>query len=144
MCPVHSSCELIVAFAVQLKMMMGLLEDEDPALHKHLVEQQVDPEFFALKWFGTLFTQTLVLPDLIRFWDTMFCTDHGHRQEYFVAATVACVLLANNDGLLLYSEFPNILRNLQRNLTITDADKFARLAHLVFCKHSREIHMYPI
>ena len=73
---------------VQLKMMMGLLEVEDPVLSNHLVEHDIDPEFFALKWFGTLFTQTLLLPDVIRFWDTMFCAEPGHRQEYFVAATV--------------------------------------------------------
>jgi hypothetical protein len=59
-----------------------------------------------------------VLPDLIRFWDTLFSVECGERQAFFVAASVACVLVANNEGLLVYNDFADIMRNLQRGLQV--------------------------
>jgi hypothetical protein len=59
-----------------------------------------------------------VLPDLIRFWDTLFSVESGDRQTFFVAATVACVLVANNEGLLVYNDFADIMRYLQRGLQV--------------------------
>jgi hypothetical protein len=59
-----------------------------------------------------------VLPDLIRFWDTLWSVESGDRQTFFVAATVACVLVANNEGLLVYNDFADIMRNLQRGLQV--------------------------
>lgn len=59
-----------------------------------------------------------MLPDLIRFWDTLWSVESGDRQTFFVAATVACVLVANNEGLLVYNDFADIMRNLQRGLQV--------------------------
>jgi hypothetical protein len=46
--------------AGQLRMMMPLLQAVDPPLCEHLSTLGVNPTFYAIKWFGTLFTQTLV------------------------------------------------------------------------------------
>eukprot|EP00959_Pyramimonas_sp_CCMP1952_P469209 9494542-Pyramimonas_sp.AAC.1 len=77
--------------------MMVLLREEDPMLHTHLTEElRIEPCLFAFKWFGTLFTQTFVLPDLMRLWDSLVSVADSHRVEFFACLAVAFILLANS------------------------------------------------
>ena len=83
--------------AAQMARMMEVLREEDAVLHAHLTEELgIVPCLFAFKWFGTLFTQTFLLPDLMRLWDSLVSVADTHRVEFFVCLAVAFILLANS------------------------------------------------
>ncbi len=46
-----------------------LLAEVDPALSTALSELQLPPDFYALKWFITLFTYSLPIASVCRVWD---------------------------------------------------------------------------
>jgi hypothetical protein len=117
--------------------MMTLLDMEDPVLHEHLVDElDIEPCLFAIKWFRTLFTQTFLLPDLLRLWDTLFSVKDLYRVEYFVCITVAFILIANNDDQLLKSDQMRALQILQVTVgEVPDVNLLASLAYAIFIKH---------
>ncbi|KAJ4972322.1 hypothetical protein NE237_005421 [Protea cynaroides] len=54
-----------------------LLSTIDVSIHSHLVELEVEPQYFALRWFRVLFGREFLLEDLLIIWDEIFASDNS-------------------------------------------------------------------
>ncbi|RRT53522.1 hypothetical protein B296_00034289 [Ensete ventricosum] len=92
-----------------------LLSIMDPFLHAHLVELEVEPQYFALRWLRVLFGREFCLEDLLVIWDEMLSSSNGRLigddVEYnfkvlcsprgaFIAALAVSMLLYLRSSLL--------------------------------------------
>ncbi|CAD5181067.1 unnamed protein product [Musa acuminata subsp. malaccensis] len=92
-----------------------LLSIVDPFLHAHLVELEVEPQYFALRWLRVLFGREFCLEDVLVIWDEMFSSSNcrliGDDVEYnfkvlcsprgaFIAALAVSMLLYLRSSLL--------------------------------------------
>jgi len=61
--------------AIQLDgdILFGLLKQVAPAVHKHLLSQDIEPVLYMTEWFLCLFTRTLPWPSVLRVWDIFCC-----------------------------------------------------------------------
>ncbi|KAF6138403.1 hypothetical protein GIB67_032907 [Kingdonia uniflora] len=53
-----------------------LLSVTDSSLHSHLIELEVEPQYFALRWLRVLFGREFSLEDLLKVWDEIFVSDN--------------------------------------------------------------------
>lgn len=49
-----------------------VLQVVDPQVHRKLEDENVNPQFYALRWFMLLMCQDFEMPNCIRLWDTLF------------------------------------------------------------------------
>ncbi|URE31361.1 Homeobox domain [Musa troglodytarum] len=54
-----------------------LLSIVDSSLHSHLVELEVEPQYFALRWLRVLFGREFCLDDLLVIWDELFYSSNS-------------------------------------------------------------------
>lgn len=70
---------------------MKRLAAADPAVHAHLVEEQVDPQYFAFRWITVLFAHDIErLEEVQRVWDFLLGDPSGCKDAImrFCAALV--------------------------------------------------------
>lgn len=90
--------------------LMQLLKRVDFAVHKHLVDLDVNPQFFAMRWITTLLSRELMLPDTVRLWDSLFAD--ATRFDFLLQACCAMIVLQRKE--LLASDFSGCLQLLQK------------------------------
>ncbi|WOL19768.1 TBC1 domain family member protein [Canna indica] len=93
----------------------NLLSIVDFSLHNHLVELEVEPQYFALRWLRVLFGREFGLDDLLLIWDELFCFSNsrcldndvgckfkvlGSHRGAFIAALAVSMLLYQRSSLL--------------------------------------------
>ncbi|CAM9151203.1 unnamed protein product [Choristocarpus tenellus] len=86
------------------------LREHDPELADHLDNLELDPRYFALRWFTTLLCREFYLPDTIRLWDSLFAVA-GDRFRFLIFVFVA--LLMEQRVSLLSGDFASNLKLLQ-------------------------------
>ncbi|CAM6093523.1 unnamed protein product [Calypogeia fissa] len=81
----------------------------DITLYSHLVEIEVEPQFFALRWLRLLFGREFVLEDLLRIWDAIFEADntplyqHGGDDDSIMKISQRGALISSfSVSMLLY------------------------------------------
>eukprot|EP00941_MAST-03F_sp_MAST-3F-sp1_P001918 g1918.t1 len=93
----------------------ALLRQTHPRLWTHLSSLEIKPEFYAFRWFTTLCSRELQLPEVIRLWDTLFSEPRPKRfgkksfLYFFCIAMVSC-----RSEKLLEADFANCLKELQQ------------------------------
>ncbi|KAI4335367.1 hypothetical protein L6164_014017 [Bauhinia variegata] len=119
-----------------------LLSVVDSSLHSHLVELEVEPQYFALRWLRVLFGREFSLGHLLIIWDDIFAsdnrkvaknaddeTDYGFRilhspRGAFISAFAVAMLLQLRSSLLA-TENPTIC--LQRLLNFPENANIKKL-----------------
>ncbi|BFZ53232.1 hypothetical protein PYCC9005_000255 [Savitreella phatthalungensis] len=101
--------------AAVLAAFMARLEQHDGELHDRLIHQDIDPTYFAFRWFCCLFAQVFALPEVIRLWDSILAgkvTDtsllKGHALE------LACAMLVQVRERILRQDFAENVKMLQQ------------------------------
>lgn len=86
-----------------------LLERLIPEVARHLLELNVQPYYYAMKWVMLLFTQDFELPDIMRLWDSFLADEQ--RFQFFYYACIAMIDL--NKQAVLNGDFGEVLNVLQ-------------------------------
>ncbi|XP_062516273.1 TBC1 domain family member 13-like [Corticium candelabrum] len=90
--------------------MMLMLKEADFELWTALETKQLKPQFFAFRWLTLLLSQEFFLPDVIRFWDSLFADE----QQFQFLIHVCCAMLIVIREQLLEDDFATSLKLLQR------------------------------
>jgi len=69
-----------------------LLSLHDPEVASHLEEVGIHELFYAIRWLTTLLSREFLLPDTIRFWDSMFASTHKDNFLRYVCVTMAMMI----------------------------------------------------
>ena len=54
---------------------MMIIKFFDRDLFNHLVNEKVELQYFAFRWYTLFFTQEFEMPDILRLWDSLFSED---------------------------------------------------------------------
>tara|TARA_A100001015_G_C15004170_1_gene719931 strand:- start:82 stop:2214 length:2133 start_codon:yes stop_codon:yes gene_type:complete len=97
-----------------MDVLMALLERHDPELRAHIEANQIHPQFFALRWFTTLLSRELLLPDTVRLWDSLLADPHRFRPDAgSFLVQFCCAMLVFQRDALLAGDFAAIVKLLQ-------------------------------
>ena len=61
------------AIQIEGNILMGLLRKVSPAVHEHMIQQEVDPILFMQEWFLCAYSRTLPWSSVLRIWDMFMC-----------------------------------------------------------------------
>ncbi|PKU63913.1 uncharacterized protein LOC110113334 [Dendrobium catenatum] len=120
-----------------------LLSVVDSSLHSHLVDLEVEPQYFALRWLRVLFEREFSLNDLLVIWDELFSASNDscmENDEYqfrvlcsprgaFIAAMAVSMLLHVRSSLLATENATSCLQrllNFPRNINVMKLIEKAR------------------
>ncbi|KAJ8616951.1 hypothetical protein MRB53_013137 [Persea americana] len=123
-----------------------LLSIVDSSLHSHLVELEIEPQYFALRWLRVLFGREFSLEDLLIVWDEIFASCNtksllGTEDDYlnslmllssprgaFIAAIAVAMLLQVRSSLLATENATTCLQRLLNFPESVDVDKLIQKA----------------
>ncbi|CAM9438744.1 unnamed protein product [Chrysoparadoxa australica] len=108
-----------------------LLRINDRRLHARFQAQDLQPSFYAMRYFSTLLAREFVLPDTIRLWDSLFA-DGNHKR--FVCRLCVSMLIEQRVALLegdfaanmkLLQSYPptDVARLLERCLILREVER---------------------
>jgi hypothetical protein len=94
---------------LKLKKLSECLKVVDKDISAHFNKMQVDLNLFTFRWFVLLFTQDLILPDILRVWDLVLIEKDRFYNVYFLAIA----FITSNKEYLLKSDFTEIIMKMQ-------------------------------
>ena len=80
-----------------------LLRSKDPVLHKHLVECNIEPQIYCMRWLRLLFGREFHLQDLIILWDAIFA--YGRSLSFADYIAVVMLIYIREQRLLSITFF---------------------------------------
>ncbi|CEO98554.1 hypothetical protein PBRA_006668 [Plasmodiophora brassicae] len=97
-----------------MKQVYEILRELDPQLWLHLTSLGIEPAYYALRWFTTIFTREFSLPDSCRLWDTLFTMDQPEMIPYMQSFSCAMLISVRDSlfdrshdaALLLLQDYP--------------------------------------
>lgn len=98
-----------------------LLYNVDSSLHTHLVELEVEPQYFALRWLRVLFGREFSLEDLLVIWDEIF--SHENTKSSITVASESesnFSLLESPRGAFICAFAVSMILNLRSSLLATE------------------------
>lgn len=97
-----------------LSRFMDRLKVLDPELHTAMLNQQIEPAYYAFRWYCCMMAQEFTLPDVIRLWDSILAdraqpdpAKAGYQTDF------CCALLINVRSRLLEQSFADNIKMLQ-------------------------------
>lgn len=104
--------------AATLAAFMDRLKRFDRQIHDRLVSQEIDPTYFAFRWFCCLFAQVFSLPEVIRLWDSILTsrvtTEQDASLQRGFAMDFACAMIIHVRERLLAQDFADNVKMLQQ------------------------------
>lgn len=97
----------------RLKNLMLIIKFFDWELFNHLINEKVELQYFAFRWYTLFFTQEFEMPDILRLWDSLFCED---KFEFMNMLCTAIIKLKRQE--ILQSDFAGIMLTVQNFETI--------------------------
>lgn len=109
----------------KIKKFATMFRQIDKQLYDHIDEQNVQPNFYSLRWLMLMMAQEFELLNVIKVWDTLLADSQRWNFVYYIA--VAGVQLRRD--VIMKSEFSEIMEALQRNtgLEIDETDYIEKL-----------------
>ena len=59
----------------RLKKVFLKLKTQDKELYDHFIEEKIEIQYFAFRWYTLFLTQEFELPDILRLWDSILSTE---------------------------------------------------------------------
>ncbi|XP_074586913.1 uncharacterized protein LOC141842810 [Curcuma longa] len=98
-----------------------LLATVDSALHSHLVELGVEPQYFAMRWLRVLFGREFPLEDLLIMWDEIFSYPNNKNFPHKAnEVEFRCRILCSPRGAFILAMAVSVLLHLRSSLLATD------------------------
>lgn len=99
-----------LGIAGKVRSFATILKQIDPHVYNNLEEQQVNHQFYSLRWLMLLMCQEFNMPNVIILWDTLFSDP-----ERFNFLNYVCVALVQTKRkICLTGDFAECMENLQR------------------------------
>ena len=95
---------------------------------------KTDSFHFAMKWLNLFFSQQMIMPDVLRLWDIIFCDD----ERYYFVYIFSLAILEYYKKDILKKDFYEIVEKLQ-NINLENVEDILRVAWNIKKKHSKEI-----
>ena len=94
----------------------------------------MDSFHFAMKWLNLFFSQQMIMPDVLRLWDIIFCDD----ERYYFVFIFSLAILEYYKKDILKKDFYEIVEKLQ-NINLENVEDILKVAWNIKKKHSKEI-----
>ena len=95
----------------------ALLKEVDPLVHRNLHEQNVNHQFYALRWQMLLMCQEFDMSNVIVLWDALF----ADSERFQFLNYISCALVKTKRKECLHGDFAECMESLQRAAdSITD------------------------
>ncbi len=92
----------------RLKNLMMIIKFFDRDLFNHLVNEKVELQYFAFRWYTLFFTQEFEMPDILRLWDSLFSED---KFEFMNMICTAIIKMKRQE--ILQNDFAGIMLTIQ-------------------------------
>ena len=100
-----------------------------------LKKNNTDESFhFVMKWINLFFSQQMIMPDVLRLWDIIFCED----ERYYFVYIFSLAILEYNKKDILNKDYYEIIEKLQ-NINLGNVEEIIKIAWNIKKKHSKEI-----
>jgi hypothetical protein len=94
---------------VRLRKINEILKIIDKDLYNHFLNEKIELQFFAFRWYTLFFTQELELPEVLRLWDTILS-----EENIFDFMTFLCLaVIKQKRSELIAQDFSGIMTTLQ-------------------------------
>ncbi|TPX59646.1 hypothetical protein SpCBS45565_g07692 [Spizellomyces sp. 'palustris'] len=113
----------MVGLQLRLYQYDELLEEQFPAVAKHLEEQEVKSTMYASQWFMTMFAYRFPLSAVFRIMDVIFAEGVDAMLRFAIA------LIKRNQDIILTLDFENLLEFLKNGLFDVYADNVVALIY---------------
>ena len=109
------------------------LKDLDYRTWLHLDKLNIDPKYYSFRWLTLLLSQELILPDLLRLWDSLFADEN--KFDLFDYVCVAIIIQIRDK--ILNGSFTDCIQLLQHLPPDTDVIKLLQLALKLRSMHNK-------
>ena len=107
----------------------------DKDIFNRLIKKNRDDSFyFVIKWISLFFSQQMIMPDLLRLWDIIFCEE----DRYYFVFLFSLAILEYKKKEILKKDYYEIVENLQ-NINLTNVEEIINLAFNIKKTHHQEI-----
>ena len=107
----------------------------DKDIFNRLIKKNRDDSFyFVIKWISLFFSQQMIMPDLLRLWDIIFCEE----DRYYFVFLFSLAILEYKKKEILKKDYYEIVENLQ-NIKIANVEEIINLAFNIKKIHQKEI-----
>ena len=92
----------------RLKNLMMIIKFFDRDLFNHLMNEKVELQYFAFRWYSLFFTQEFEMPDILRLWDSLLSED---KFEFMNMICTAIIKMKRQE--ILQNDFAGIMLTIQ-------------------------------
>lgn len=89
------------------------IKERDSGLAADMKKKGINATYYAFRWYTTLCSQDLELPDVLRLWDTLFADRVGKTKTGNFLTEMLCTLVCKQKPQILKLEFSDALEYLQ-------------------------------
>ena len=117
---------------VLLQLMMSKIDKD--IFNKLLKKNRQDAFHFAIKWINLFFSQQMIMPDVLRLWDIIFCEE----DRYYFVYLFSLAILEYKKKDILKKDYYEIMEKLQ-NINLTNIEEIIKIAFNIKKNYHREI-----
>ena len=117
---------------VLLELMMSKIDKD--IFNKLLNNNNENSFHFAIKWINLFFSQQMIMPDVLRLWDIIFCEE----DRYYFVYLFSLAILEYKKKDILKKDYYEIMEKLQ-NINLTNIEEIIKIAFNIKKNYHREI-----
>ena len=117
---------------VLLELMMSKIDKD--IFNKLLKTNKQDAFHFAIKWINLFFSQQMIMPDVLRLWDIIFCEE----DRYYFVYLFSLAILKYKKKDILRKDYYEIMEKLQK-INLSNVEEIIKMAFDIKKKYHKEI-----
>ena len=117
---------------VLLELMISKIDKD--IFNKLLKNNKQDSFHFAIKWINLFFSQQMIMPDVLRLWDIIFCEE----DRYYFVYLFCLAILEYKKKDILKKDYYEIMEKLQK-INLTNVEEIIKIAFNIKKTHHKEI-----
>ena len=117
---------------VLLELMISKIDKD--IFNRLIKKNKEDSFYFVIKWLNLFFSQQMIMPDVLRLWDIIFCEE----DRYYFVYLFSLAILEYKKKEILKKDYYEIVENLQ-NIKIANVEEIINLAFNIKKIHQKEI-----
>ena len=117
---------------ILLELMISKIDKD--IFNKLVKNNRQDSFHFAIKWINLFFSQQMIMPDLLRLWDIIFCESNRY---YFVYLFALAIIIKNKKDILK-RDYYEIMEKLQK-INVNNLEEIIKIALKIKKDYNKEI-----
>ena len=107
----------------------------DKDIFNRLIKKNKEDSFyFVIKWLNLFFSQQMIMPDVLRLWDIIFCEE----DRYYFVYLFCLAILEYKKKDILKKDYYEIMEKLQK-INLTNVEEIIKIAFNIKKTHHKEI-----